>query len=512
MTAQEQGGATFDDSSMEPGVWRYAKASRARVIIDAADYFTLMQQVMLKARKRVLLISWDFDTRIRLAHGRRWWQKGWRRQYPSRLGSFILWLARHRPDLEIRILRWGLGWVPFIGRGSMLFDLIRWSPHRSITFKFDTHHPIGCSHHQKIAVVDDRLAVCGGIDMTTRRWDTRAHLEHDRRRRGPRGERHGPWHDATMMMEGDVAGALDELGRDRWARASGDWLPRPAAAERSAWPDGLEAQFENVEIGIARTRAKYDGSPAILEIESLFLSQIARARRFVYAESQYFASRRVAEAIAERLREDDPPEFVIVNAERADDWIGQQAMDHTRNRLVQMLRELDGHGRFHLYSPFTGETPIYCHAKIMIVDDEIFRIGSANFNNRSMRLDSECDVFIDCARSGNEHCGPMIEQLRHSLLGEHLGLAPEDVGPLLSRHGSMAALIEHCGTDRPRSLRPFEPETLNGIEKALADSEALDPEEPDEIVEHLANKRGLFRSGSLLDRARQRLRHRKVRV
>ena len=38
----------------------------------------------------------------------------------------------------------------------------------------------------------------------------------------------------------------------------------------------------------------------------------------------------------------------------------------------------------------------------MIVDDEIFRIGSANMNNRS-GADSECDVFVDCTREGNEH-------------------------------------------------------------------------------------------------------------
>ena len=44
----------------------------------------------------------------------------------------------------------------------------------------------------------------------------------------------------------------------------------------------------------------------------------------------------------------------------------------------------------------------------MIVDDEIFRIGSANMNNRSMGLDSECDVFVDANRPGNEHARDAI--------------------------------------------------------------------------------------------------------
>ena len=124
-----------------------------------------------------MLIGWDFDTRIHLQRGRRWYEKAYKREYPSRLGSFILWLNRHRPNLEIRILKWSFGFIKFFGRGSMLLDLARWFPHRRIDFKFDTTHPVGCSHHQKIVVIDDAFAVCGGIDMMTRRWDTRDHLE-----------------------------------------------------------------------------------------------------------------------------------------------------------------------------------------------------------------------------------------------------------------------------------------------------------------------------------------------
>ena len=60
------------EPSVEPGVWRYARATRASVIVDAADYFALIQEAMLKSRRRILLIGWDFDTRIHLERGRRW--------------------------------------------------------------------------------------------------------------------------------------------------------------------------------------------------------------------------------------------------------------------------------------------------------------------------------------------------------------------------------------------------------------------------------------------------------
>lgn len=497
---------------MEPGVWRYARASRVRVIVDAAGYFDLMQQAMLKARQRVLLIGWDFDTRIHLTRGRRWWQKGFRSTYPSRLGSFIPWLARHRRGLDIRILKWGIGAIKMAFAGRMTIDLLRWMPHPRIGFKFDNAHPLGCSHHQKIAIIDDRLAVCGGIDMADYRWDTREHREHDPRRRRPHGKPYGPWHDVTMMMEGDVAAELEELGRERWTRAGGKPLRPLSRGQDSAWPDELEAHFTDVEIGIARTRAEYGGCPAVSEVEHLFLQHIARARRFIYCENQYFTSRKVAEAICARLREDNPPEFVLVQPISADGWVEERAMDPARDLLLQAIREIDHGGRFHLYTPHAGQTPIYVHAKLMIVDDQILRIGSANLNNRSLGLDSECDVFIDCERPGNAHACDGIRALRLSLLAEHSGLAEDAVAGLLDRAGSMAGMIAAAASadpQNPRSLRPYQPRDQDGLAASLAETQTLDPERPEDLLAITPARRGLFRPGSLLARAMTRLKRKR---
>ncbi|OYW44119.1 MAG: phospholipase [Sphingomonadales bacterium 12-68-11] len=471
-----------------------------------------MQRALLGARDRALLIGWDFDTRIHLTHGRRWWQKAWKRGFPARLGSFIVWLTRRRRRLDFRILPWSFGMLKFAHRGTMMLDLIRWSFHPRIDVKFDSAHPVGCSHHQKIAVIDDALAICGGIDMADRRWDTREHLEHDPRRHRPGGPVYGPWHDITMMLEGPVAGALDDLGRDRWRRAGGKPLAPPRPHDSSAWPEGLEPHFENVEVGIARTRAAWRDDPGVSEIEALFVAQIARAKRFIYAENQYFASRAVAEAISARLVEPDPPEIVIVHPTTANGWIESTAMDPARARLLHAIAEIDRHKRFHIYSPFSGAAPIYVHAKLLIVDDEIIRIGSANFNNRSMRLDSECDVFTDCARPANSHCEPIIRAMRHSLLAEHCGLDEADVADLIGSAGSMAAMIEALGTDRPRRLVPFEAEEPTALGAALADGETFDPEDPAQMFRILAPRRGLFRKGSLLARAMTRLDRRKRRL
>lgn len=256
---------------------------------------------MLKAEQRILLIGWDFDTRIHLSRGPRWWKKGQGKGHPRRLGSFIYWLARKRKGLEIRILKWGFGTFKFFSRGTMLLDLLRWWPQRRIDFKFDNVHPVGCSHHQKLVLIDSDFAVYGGIDLTSGRWDTSEHLPDDPRRNGPGREMHHPWHDMALMMEGEIAGALLDYGHHRWERASGKTLDRSEPRDGSAWPDDLEADFTDVEIGIARSRPPYNDEQEINEVRDLFVRQIMSARRFIYAESQYFASRAISEAIAERL-------------------------------------------------------------------------------------------------------------------------------------------------------------------------------------------------------------------
>ena len=492
-----------DDDSAGDGVWRFAKVDRASVVVDAEDYFAVMQQAMLKARKRIMLVGWDFDTRIHLAVGRKWYSRPFRRRYPRRLGSFLMWLARHGDGLDIRILKWGLGVFPFLMRGYMIVDVMRMARYKAITFKFDNHHPVGCSHHQKIAVLDDKLAVCGGIDMTQDRWDTRAHDEHDRRRRRPHGRHYGPWHDATMMFEGDAARQLGALSRERWHRAGGEPIEEISVPENTLWPEGLPVQFENVEIGIARTRAQYQDCREVREIEELLLDQIAAARKFIYSENQYLTSPKIAEALGARLKEPDPPEIVLVQPLVADGWLEQQAMDHARGLLVRGLAELDHKGRFGLFNPFTGETPIYVHAKLTIFDDQVLRIGSANWNNRSMGLDSECDVFIDCARPGNAHACGAIQAVRHSLLAEHCGLDEDEVAQALANDDSMLALILQRGQGNSRTLRPFVIPEPSELEKALAGSQVLDPEKPQDMFEPFA-KGGLLKQGSVIERAYRR--------
>ena len=474
------------DNSESDSVWRYVKATRAHPVIDAAPYFEIIQAAMMNAKCRIMLIGWDFDTRIDLSRSRR--KKG---DPPKRLGEFILWLADRTPGLEIKLLKWNFGALKMLGRGTTLVDVAKWAMHKQIQFKLDSAHPIGCSHHQKIVIIDDKMSACGGIDMTADRWDTSEHEDEDPLRKRPNGKLYGPWHDCTMLIEGEAAAALAELSRARWVLAGGDPMEPCPADAASPWPEFLDARFQYVELGIARTRAEYKDTSEIREIQNLFLEQIKRAKKFIYAENQYFASPKIADAIALRMAEENPPEIIILNPENADGWLEQKAMDSARVQLLRSIGEHDKKDRFAIYHPRTkGDVGIYVHAKLMIVDDEILRIGSANMNNRSLGLDSECDTFIDTTRPANAGAGDAIKALRTLLLAEHCGLSTEKVAMLLAAGKSMREIIDGEPGNGRRLVRLDLPE-LTDAEKTLSDNAVLDPESADEMFEPFSSP-GLF--------------------
>jgi phosphatidylserine/phosphatidylglycerophosphate/cardiolipin synthase-like enzyme len=472
----------------QPGrtCWRIEQASEASVIIDADAYFRHARAAMMKAEKRIMLIGWDFDSRITLLR-----EDEAAGDAPIIIGDFINWLVERAPDLEIYLLRWDIGALKSMVRPSNLATTLRWMAHPRIHVKLDGHHPTGASHHQKIVVIDDCFAFCGGIDMTADRWDTRHHRDDDPGRKHPDGAPYGPWHDATTALKGPVAAALGDHGRARWQGAGGAELASIACVT-DCWPDGLAVQYRDVAVAISRSAPPMDDQEELVEIEELYVEQIMAAQRCIYAESQYFASRRIAEAIAARLGEADGPEIVLVNPEQADGWLEQQAMDTARARLFEALKAKDAHGRLRLYHPFTTRgAPIYVHAKILIVDDRLIRVGSSNMNNRSMRLDTECDVTIDSAVPGNDGHRAAIRATRDGLVAEHLDLPPERVAAVIAERGLIAA-IEQLRDKPGKTLRPYVTPDLNDVQAWLADNEILDPEGPGAMLEPVA-QRGLLR-------------------
>ena len=166
--------------------WRIEHADRVAVVVDAADYFHFVRELCESARNLLIFVGWDFDSRISLEPGDR--------ADRVRLSRFFLRLTKRDPKRRIAILKWRFGALKQFFNPTSLWTLIRWEASRAIDFKFDGAHPVGCSHHQKIVVIDDAIAVCGGIDLASGRWDTPEHCDDDPKRRLPNGKAYAPWH------------------------------------------------------------------------------------------------------------------------------------------------------------------------------------------------------------------------------------------------------------------------------------------------------------------------------
>ena len=467
-----------DGRLLVPGetCWRVKRADQFACIIDGADYFHHAKAAMLQARHRIILIGWDFDTRILFERG------GKTLDGPNVLGAFLRWIVRTRPDLEVYLLRSNVRLLPAFeglwGRVTPL-ALLNWLNSERLRFAIDGAHPIGAVPHQKIAVIDDAFALCGGIDFTIDRWDTREHKDDNPYRRAL-GRTYGPRHEVAVAVDGAAARALGDQARDRWQVATGQSLESVDASDgdNDRWPEGLEPILHNVNVGIARTLPAHDGRREVREVEALNLAAIAAARHTIYLENQYLASRKLADALAARLKERDGPEVVVVMPRNSESPLEEQAMDSARHRLLHKLWAADTHRRFRVYWPVTsGGTPIYVHAKVLVIDDRLLRIGSSNLNNRSMGFDSECDVAVEADPDNPDHedIRKTIVSVRDDLISEHLGVTADEFEQAVHAAASFLHAIEAL-RGHGRTLQRFTKSTVAEEASPLAENDLMDPD------------------------------------
>ncbi len=455
-----------------------ATASRAAVILDTQDYFRAAKAAMLKAQRSIYLLGWAFDPLTQFTP-----DATGSGPAQDRAGPFLRDLARANPQLDVRILVWKSA-LP-VAASQHFF------PHRAkacfsdspVHFRLDDSVPFGACHHQKVLAIDDRLAFCGGGDMTTDRWDSTEHLDGDQRRHMPSGGVHDPRHEVMMMVEGEAAAMAADLCRRRWARSRGaDIAPRDETAPPAAspWPDHVEAQYADVRVGLARTEPAWRDQAEVRESEALHLAAIKAARRFIYLENQYFTSPAAGEALAARLAEPDGPEIVAVSTEHSPSWFDRMTMDKTRSALIRRLQGADRHGRFHAFCPETdaGRTVIV-HAKCTIIDDVLLRAGSTNLNNRSSGFDTECDLAIEAAEGlAGAATRAAIHQHRCRTIGHFLAKTPEQVQAAVERTSSLNKAIEALDDGPLRRLRRLGPVSIGPMARLIATHHLGDPVTP----------------------------------
>ena len=90
---------------------------------------------------------------------------------------------------------------------------------------------------------------------------------------------------------------------------------------------------------------------------------------------------------------------LIVTPKMHSSWFESQAMQSGRGGFIEQFVAAGVMDRVRFLYPSTrdadGATAVMVHSKVMIVDDRILRVGSANLNNRSMGADTECDLAFE---------------------------------------------------------------------------------------------------------------------
>lgn len=471
--------------------WRLAQAERAAVLYDGAEYFAALRASMLAAERSIFILGWELHSRMRLEGLHRP-----RDGAPREIGRFLRWLLRHRPRLEIRILLWNHPVVYSVQRELFPLYIFGRRKPRRIEIVLDSRLPLGAAHHEKLVVVDDSVAFCGGMDLTVRRWDTPAHHPAEPRRRYRSATPYAPTHDVQMVVSGEAAAALGTRARERWRRAGGPECTDPQP-HGDPWPVHVAPDFERVTVGIQRTLgALSDGTEEVREVERCTSAALARAERLVYIENQYITAVAASEALRDRMRTVPSLQALVVTTREPGGWLEARTMGVGRQRFMRAFDHESLASRVRFVAPIVrcpalrsldaaDAMSVHVHAKVLIVDDTFLRIGSSNLNNRSMGFDTECDLAIEAVTA--EHRAA-IARIRNRLIAEHWGSDAEAVEQALESDDlgkSLASLPVRPVYSTARGLRALPITPLRRAARAPATRSVVPidrEEDPDETA------------------------------
>ena len=256
------------------------------ILIDGASFLPRLVGELERAESHVHIAGWYLSTELALV----------RESGRVLLIDLLAGLAR---KLEVRVLLWAGAPLPLFrpSRGDVR-ELAQRLRGAGIEVALDAkERPMHC-HHEKLVVVDDRLASVGGIDLTSYcgdRYDSSSHEW-----RPALG-----WHDAAAVVRGPVVADVAEHFRFRWHETTGQELPAPVA-QPSAGEHELQL-VATIPEHVYESRRR--GSFRILES---YVRALWSAERLVYLESQFLWSPELVEILAEKLRRPPRDDFRIV--------------------------------------------------------------------------------------------------------------------------------------------------------------------------------------------------------
>lgn len=429
--------------------WRTGKIEHGAMLVDCANFYRALHNAISKAKHSIFIVGWDIDSRIRLLRG----DDEANTDIPSVAGDLFAWKAQQNPDLQVYLLRWDASFA-FIGKREWLGRMAwRLNTPSNVHAAMDETIPIGGSHHQKIIIIDDEIAFTGGMDIAVQRWDERDHRINEPERTDVEGP-YGPYHDIQFVMSGPVVKDLAYLVRWRWENATG----KPSLPIRTvrrddldrvpqAWPTGLKPFFRKIDCALTLTIPEMGHNEPIYEVQRMYPDLINRAEKFIYIENQFASRKNIAAALNKRLRQCEDLRVVLVSSYNPQGLFESEALWAARIDFKKILEGGISPDRVRMVcSSICDEHGIpfhkRIHSKILVVDDLYLVVGSSNLNNRSMTMDTECDLVVAATTADHRR---MIETTRNDLLGEHTGRKAAGVKRLFEKNAPLDELLNTNG-------------------------------------------------------------------
>ena len=337
------------------------------VLIDGAEALPRLAADLRKARSHVHIAGWYVSPYFALVRD------------PARVPLRTL-LAELAERIPVRLLLWAGSPLPLFHPDRADVEGVC----HALTFgtkiqvaRDKLERPLHC-HHEKLVVIDDRVAFVGGIDLTTYagdRYDSQAHEA-----RGTLG-----WHDAACRLRGPVVEDVADHFGQRWRDVTGEELAAPKRQRRAGATDVQAVRTVPEHV--------YDSIPGEFRILETYARALSSAERLIYLENQFLWSSEIAAILRDKLERPPRDDFRLLLVLPANPNDGA---DDTRGQLADLIDADDGAGRILACTLRAlgrlGPNPVYVHAKVGIVDDRWLTLGSANLNEHSLFNDTELNV------------------------------------------------------------------------------------------------------------------------
>jgi phospholipase D1/2 len=456
-----------------------------RWMVDGKDTFEEMRTAIRWAKREIYITSWFFSAHVYLGAGER---LDTLLQEKANEGVHVFCLIWNETKLTLDLnSHFSETYL------ESLHPNIRVLRHPTITPMKWSHHQKSVVVDQRVAFVggldlglgrlDDQRHMCVDEGKLKQQWIgkdyynpafvpiTRVELPFEDsldRSLHPRM----PWHDVHSVTDGAAAQDVARAFIERWNHHKDD-LAKDASYPYLVPTDASCARRGHMRVKVLRSVSKWSCGVSEKEasIYAAYLDVIRSAEHFVYIENQFFISslaggadvqNTIVHTLMERIlaamvQKATFRAVIVLPVTPEGDWETDEALRnimHWQQRTIRnFLAQLESQSRetadivaqyvsFHslrtvgqMSSGRKVSEQIYVHSKLIIVDDRVVIVGSANINDRSMLgdRDSEMCLFIQdsvlepCVFNGNHYqVSRFAHSLRVALWLEHLGLPAKD--------------------------------------------------------------------------------------